>query len=229
MPPLSTPRRRLLALAVVGFALVGLINGWLHVVGPLPGDRASLPRLNNAAELGYGPGTSRDVYAFFTSLGTPVLAAPMILFLAATARVQFGRRAALFVVLAAGCVFANAITKAALGPSPLFAEVKPAFGDPSGALNFPSGHVAYASSLFGSMAYLGWRHRRWDLLAPAVAVIVGMGPARVLVGAHFPSDVVAGYLFGASWLVVSVVIVDVVGGRRRRAGRSVPDRGRSTT
>lgn len=202
------PHRTLLILAAVGFALVVAIDAWLHLVGPLPGDRASVARI----EGGFGafrPGVKLDVLYFFQTLGTPALALPMAAFLVWTATTQFGRRAGLLVVLAAGCVVANAVAKHVFGPTPLLQDIIDATPFPGrrNALNFPSGHVAYATSLFGAVAYLASRDRRWDLAVPAIAIVVAMGPARVIGGSHFVSDVVAGYLFGGAWLLVSIVVV----------------------
>ena len=69
------------------------------------------------------------------------------------------------------------------------------------ASGYPSGHVLYAVLVFGTLAYLAGRHMspswlRTSLRAFLVTIIVVMGPARVIVGDHWPADVVGAYLIG---------------------------------
>jgi membrane-associated phospholipid phosphatase len=75
--------------------------------------------------------------------------------------------------------------------------------------SFPSGHVAAAVALYGSWAVLAWQRARSALVRGlltllAVAVPVAVGLARMYRGMHFPSDVLAGAILGASWLALSV-------------------------
>lgn len=71
--------------------------------------------------------------------------------------------------------------------------------DPA-SLAFPSGHAMLALTVYGYLAsslpprlrLIGWA------LALAIASLVG--GSRVAVGAHWPSDVLGGWLVGAAWL-----------------------------
>ncbi len=61
--------------------------------------------------------------------------------------------------------------------------------------SFPSGHSASAVAAYGSLA-VGGKKRRL-LWVPAVVLPLLVGFSRVYVGAHYPTDVLAGWLLGA--------------------------------
>jgi len=84
--------------------------------------------------------------------------------------------------------------------------------------SFPSGHVVHAFAFFGFLLFLSvrswslpagrlrsaqvWSWALWAIRVVLIALIVLMGPSRVLEGEHWPSDVVGGALTGAFWLVL---------------------------
>ena len=87
---------------------------------------------------------------------------------------------------------------------------------PPESLAFPSGHSAYAMVLcgfsfcvVGSLAAshpLKWAGIKRTLQAALAAVILAMGASRVYLGVHWPSDVVGGYLWGMTVLIVVAIL-----------------------
>ena len=68
-------------------------------------------------------------------------------------------------------------------------------------LSFPSGHSANSMIAYFCLAWLAARdspHRMW-WAAAAIALSVAIGVSRVLVGVHWPSDVLGGWAFGLLW------------------------------
>jgi undecaprenyl-diphosphatase len=72
--------------------------------------------------------------------------------------------------------------------------------------SFPSGHAMMSFCLFGMLVWLGWRYIhnqavRIAVTSLCVLLVMLVGLSRIYLGAHFLSDVVAGYLAAAFWLV----------------------------
>jgi undecaprenyl-diphosphatase len=88
--------------------------------------------------------------------------------------------------------------------------------------SFPSGHATGAAATFAALALIVALRRspraRAALFGVAVAVAVAVGGSRVLLGAHWFSDVIAGLALGWSWFGVSAV---AFGGRLVRFGEPV--------
>jgi membrane-associated phospholipid phosphatase len=87
--------------------------------------------------------------------------------------------------------------------------------------SYPSGHVLEATTIFGIIAILLWRSSQPLWLragfAIAVAVFVALvAVARVAIDAHYPSDVLAGFLAGIGVLGLFAVLTDGEDRARRR-------------
>ncbi|MEN0015896.1 MAG: phosphatase PAP2 family protein [Solirubrobacteraceae bacterium] len=210
VPATARPRwtRRQLRVAVgvpvVCLLLVLALRLWLAWVGPIVGDRWALTRHD------YGGSQAAwllDLGNVFQVIGTAVPAVLTIAWAAVFVAREEGRRGVLFLGAAALGVVFNAVLKDLSGPTPLMAQRAP------GGLNYPSGHVVYATVVFGALAWMAWRRRRVDIVAALVFLIVCMGPFRVTLGAHFPSDVVAAYLVGVAWLVPVAILTGYSGSR----------------
>lgn len=77
--------------------------------------------------------------------------------------------------------------------------------------SFPSGHSSGAMIAYGLLALLAWHYlpQPWAMIAASVCflIIIAVGISRIYLGAHFPSDVIAGWLLGALMLYVIVFII----------------------
>lgn len=69
---------------------------------------------------------------------------------------------------------------------------------------YPSGHTMLATIIYGlALTLLAATTRgvtRWILLALAVLIPICVAASRVVLGVHYPSDVLAGLALGAAWL-----------------------------
>ncbi len=124
--------------------------------------------------------------------------------------------------------FAVELLKEAVGsPRPLAAygirvsDIRDSFG-------FPSGHVYGDVLVYGALAVYGRAFLSTRLVEPfrilVAVVLVGAGPSRLVVGAHWPVDVLGGYVWGATALLVALTLARW--GGRRRWQRAVSPRGR---
>lgn len=89
-------------------------------------------------------------------------------------------------------------------------------------LSFPSGHSANAVMTYVAMAVLLVRDRRgrrlWVGAAIVLALLVGL--SRVMLGVHWPSDVIAGWSFGALWVLVMLWFAERGAPAARAKGRA---------
>ncbi|EIM06963.1 phosphoesterase PA-phosphatase-like protein [Planococcus antarcticus DSM 14505] len=79
--------------------------------------------------------------------------------------------------------------------------------------SFPSGHSMGSLIFYGFLIYLIIRMRqrswiRWLLVAILTMLIVMIGSSRIYLGAHFPSDVLGGYIAGLIWLILSLIALE---------------------
>ena len=75
--------------------------------------------------------------------------------------------------------------------------------------SFPSGHVFGSTVFYGFSSFLAIHYglnRRFlvPFLAFMAFLILAVGPARIYEQSHWPSDVAAGYLLGALWLLILI-------------------------
>jgi len=76
--------------------------------------------------------------------------------------------------------------------------------------SYPSGHVAVAVAMYGGLAVLIWIFcgPRWRWLSATLVVLpLLVAVARLYLGAHHPSDVLASLVYMAVWLAVAAAVL----------------------
>lgn len=94
-------------------------------------------------------------------------------------------------------------------------------------LSYPSGHAMCAISYYGFLAYLIFhikmkKYLRWMIFTVLVFLIAAIGISRVYLGAHYASDVVAGYITGIIWLMLCIVLFTILRINQKRKARRNP-------
>jgi undecaprenyl-diphosphatase len=101
--------------------------------------------------------------------------------------------------------------------------------DPAPGYGFPSGHASTVVLVYGYAAFVAARHASRPIAAAAMALALAVatliGWDRVYDGAHWPSDVLGGYVIGATLLVIAIAAPPVAmqmwhRSRRARVGHS---------
>ncbi len=67
---------------------------------------------------------------------------------------------------------------------------------------FPSGHAWNGTILFLSLALLAPARWRRPALGLAAGIAAAIGISRIILGVHWPSDVLAGWLGGIAWVAL---------------------------
>jgi membrane-associated phospholipid phosphatase len=170
-------------------------------------------RVEDAWDLPAGP--VRELTLAVTQLGSPLLL-ELVAVVIALVLLRRRRRLALYVLVS---VLGAELVSA--GSKVLVARVRPCVDTAScpSSTSFPSGHAVGAAAFWTTVAVLllpvlgRWA---WTLLLVPLAVAL----SRVLLGVHYPSDVLAGLLVGGCWAAAWTAVF--AAWRDQREGRDVP-------
>ena len=77
--------------------------------------------------------------------------------------------------------------------------------------SFPSGHSTIAVAFYGFVAYILFRRKHhWKMKANVVfwglLTILAIGFSRIYLCVHYLSDVMGGYMMGALWLIIGIIL-----------------------
>lgn len=193
-----------LVLSVVGAYLFAGITEHIYRDG-------WLPQLDTRV-LGWTAAVRTDgletLFAVLTWLGDSLVVVPVAIAAALSLglRSRDWRPVVLLTVCSAGIGLAVSASKNLIArprPHPAMAVAQ------EDGFGFPSGHSAHSAAVYLMVALLafGVLHRQWTRLAvltTALLVVVITGLSRIVLGVHAPSDVLAGWLLGASWTLLLV-------------------------
>jgi membrane-associated phospholipid phosphatase len=204
--------RRLLAIAAAGAVLASALTAYI-IANPIDPIDTSIER--DVQGVAWGP--LALTFPFFSSIGD---AKGAIIEAAIFALVLvFNRRAWLFAALASlSGGWYELLSHLIIRARPTTAQVLQVTEHP-GASSFPSGHTMFMVTVvtvlmvcFGHRFLSGWALVAGWLLAGLLVIAMGIG--RVDSGAHWPSDVVGGFLIAVAWLALILSVRSI----RRRLG-----------
>lgn len=198
--------RPLAIFALASFALLAvLIGGTLLFNGRIDGsDVAILTWVRSVTGSG---GVAVDLARGITALGNNVTLWCLTLLVAGHLAVARRRHDLLHLlaVTASGGLLTTAVKAIVDRARPIVVE---RLVDTNSA-SFPSGHAMNSAFVYGTLALLAMRvcrspaERRY-VVGSALLLIVLIGCSRVVLGVHWPSDVLAGWSIGAGWAVLGL-------------------------
>ncbi len=155
----------------------------------------------------FRPSELIPVFTWITALGISKVVGPLILLALVGAWLYRGRWLAIsLLVSTAGTAVFTVLSKMAFHrPRPVEAVLQ------EQSYSFPSGHASIAVGFYGFIGYMLVRAApdlgsRINRLLAILLVVLAIGLSRIVLGVHYLSDVWAGYLVGAGWLVIAITI-----------------------
>lgn len=90
-----------------------------------------------------------------------------------------------------------------------------------GGYSFPSGHSVTSVVVYGLLLYLIQKHCKNPVAKSILSVIclvlaLTVGPSRVYVGVHWPTDVMAGWVIGLAVVLLSIFVLEWLEKRKER-------------
>lgn len=173
-------------------ALFLALASWVEFAGRFPGDQLALVELSQAL------GTTIDGPMVLVGDATDVLPLGAIAVVIVALLVRVGRRFdALVLGVIVGIVFAmNPLLKYIIARSRPAVRLSP---EVLSTHSFPSGHAASTAALVGALVLVvHTRRRRIAAAVLGTLVLIVVGFSRLAIGAHYPSDIVGGWLWVGS-------------------------------
>jgi undecaprenyl-diphosphatase len=119
-----------------------------------------------------------------------------------------------------------------LGVKAHFARARPDFWEQvvtETSFSFPSGHAMGSATLATALILLTWRSRwHWPVLVLMPAFALTVGAARVYLGVHYPSDILAGFAVAVAWVFAMHQVVGRAPKPRAEPGHAnIPEKPKS--
>ena len=191
---------------VVGLGLAAACVWVFFAIADAFSEHGPMVRLDMAVAAGlqsHGNERGESIFTFVSLLGGQVLAVLLVIAALVLLARRDWRHLVMIAVTAGGGALLNLALKSA------FHRARPSFAAefPVTSSSFPSGHAMDSLIGYGLLAYwLGSRFPRTQrsINAVVVALVALIGFARIYLGVHYLSDVIAGYSAGFIWLMVSI-------------------------
>ncbi len=111
------------------------------------------------------------------------------------------------VVLIAAALFTDLVKDNVARPRP---TVDPLVSAPG--FSFPSGHTLNSTATYGLLALVAWRSRlrmaaRRAAAVAGITIPILVGLSRIALGVHYPTDVIAGWLAGVSFVALGATLI----------------------
>ena len=76
--------------------------------------------------------------------------------------------------------------------------------------SFPSGHATSSMIFYLTLALVLTRGTRWHRASALAAILLSVliGISRVMLGVHWPSDVIGGWAFGLLWVLLTLRLAE---------------------
>ena len=184
--------RTLLALAGACVLLFGLVLAGAYAWGP----GSSVDHLGLSGFVSIDNRSVREVAWRLIDLGNPMQVILITGVLAALAVARGRPRVALVVIALVGLTSVSSqVLKELLAHGRYSAELGWVVGPDA----FPSGHATAAMALALAGVFAAPRRARLPAAVVGSLLALGVGASAVVIGWHFPSDVLGGYLLATGW------------------------------
>lgn len=195
----------LFVLCAAGFAALLWQIHWVHDNKALPFDTAIIDFFQRHVISDTLTPTVKTVTTFGGVAAVVAVTATLLVVSIIAKRARIGVSLAACVALAAGL---NEIIKYWVRrPRPVDHRIIPETG-----YSFPSGHSMNNMAFYGFLIVLVFwfvqrKWLRWLIAAVLAAVVVAIGLSRIYLGVHYPSDVLAGWLFAIAYVDLYAAVV----------------------
>jgi undecaprenyl-diphosphatase len=217
------PRAYLGMHGIVGLAVAAACTwAFFAIAGEVP-EKGMMVRVDLAVTNWlqvHGTERGESIFSAISLLGSPVLAALILMAGVVLLARRDWRHLMVLCTTCCGGALLNGVLKV------VFRRARPSFASEFSVTSwsFPSGHAMDSLIVYGLFAYWiasQFPRVRLAAIVGATVLVATIGYARIYLGVHYLSDVVAGYSAGLIWLAVCITGYQFA--ERRRVGPGGPE------